>query len=132
MGYVQEIILEELKSDITITELIILKTILGYETQNIPVSNGLIAFALKVTNPTISLNLKRLEAKNYIRRSFDKKDRRSIIINITAKARKLIDNNLTSNIEIFDPILNAMNDKEKALFYSLFLNMRDFFLTLKF
>jgi DNA-binding MarR family transcriptional regulator len=132
MGYVQEIIIEELKSDITITELIILKTILGYETQNIPVSNGLIAFALKVTNPTISLNLKRLEAKNYIRRSFDKKDRRSIIINITAKARKLIDNNLTSNIEIFDPILNAMNDKEKALFYSLFLNMRDFFLTLKF
>jgi DNA-binding MarR family transcriptional regulator len=132
MGYVQEIILEELKSDITITELIILKTILGYETQNIPVSNGLIAFALKVTNPTISLNLKRLEAKNYIRRSFDKKDRRSIIINITAKARKLIDNNLTSNIEIFDPILNVMNDKEKALFYSLFLNMRDFFLTLKF
>jgi DNA-binding MarR family transcriptional regulator len=132
MGYVQEIILEELKSGITITELIILKTILGYETQNIPVSNGLIAFALKVTNPTISLNLKRLEAKNYIRRSFDKKDRRSIIINITAKARKLIDNNLTSNIEIFDPILNAMNDKEKALFYSLFLNMRDFFLTLKF
>jgi DNA-binding MarR family transcriptional regulator len=132
MGYVQEIILEELKSDITITELIILKTILGYETQNIPVSNGLIAFALKVTNPTISLNLKRLEAKNYIRRSFDKKDRRSIIINITAKARKLIDNNLASNIEIFDPILNAMNDKEKALFYSLFLNMRDFFLTLKF
>jgi DNA-binding MarR family transcriptional regulator len=132
MGYVQEIILEELKSDVTITELIILKTILGYETQNIPVSNGLIAFALKVTNPTISLNLKRLEAKNYIRRSFDKKDRRSIIISITAKARKLIDNNLASNIEIFDPILNAMNDKEKALFYSLFLNMRDFFLTLKF
>jgi DNA-binding MarR family transcriptional regulator len=132
MGNVQEIILEELKSDITITELIILKTILGYETQNIPVSNGLIAFALKVTNPTISLNLKRLESKNYIRRSFDKKDRRSIIINITAKARKLIDNNLASNIEIFDPILNAMNDKEKALFYSLFLNMRDFFLTLKF
>jgi DNA-binding MarR family transcriptional regulator len=132
MGYVQEIILEELKSDITITELIILKTILSYETQNIPVSNGLIAFALKVTNPTISLNLKRLESKNYIRRSFDRKDRRSIIINITAKARKLIDNNLASNIEIFDPILNAMNDKEKALFYSLFLNMRDFFLTLKF
>jgi DNA-binding MarR family transcriptional regulator len=132
MGYVQEIILEELKSNLTITELIILRTILGYETQNIPVSNGLIAFALKVTNPTISLNLKKLEEKKYIRRSFDKKDRRSIIINITAKTRKLIDNNLNSNIEIFDPVLNAMNDKEKALFYSIFLNMRDFFLTLKF
>jgi DNA-binding MarR family transcriptional regulator len=132
MGYVQEIILEELKSEITITELIILKTVLGYEAQNIPVSNSLIAFALKVTNPTVSLNLKRLEAKKYIHRSFDKKDRRSIIINITAKARKLIDNNLNSNIEIFDPVLNAMSDKEKTLFYSLFLNMRDFFLTLKF
>jgi DNA-binding MarR family transcriptional regulator len=132
MGYVQEIILEELKSGLTITELIILRTILGYETQNIPVSNGLISFALKVTNPTISLNLKKLEEKKYIRRSFDKKDRRSIMINITAKARKLIDNNLNSNIEIFDSVLNAMNDKEKALFYSLFLNMRDFFLTLKF
>lgn len=132
MGYVQEIILEELKSGLTITELIILRTILGYETQNITVSNGLIAFALKVTNPTISINFKKLEEKNYIRRSLDKKDRRSIIINITAKARKLIDSNLNSNIEIFDPILNAMNEKEKALFYSLLLNMREFFLTLKF
>jgi DNA-binding MarR family transcriptional regulator len=131
MGYVQEIILEELKSGLTITELIILRTILGYETQNIQVSNGLIAFALKVTNPTISVNFKKLEEKNYIRRSLDKKDRRSISINITAKARKLIDSNLNSNIEIFDPILNEMNEKEKALFYSLFLNMRDFFLTLK-
>ncbi len=132
MAQVSDSILVKYKPRLSIPELIILKTINNYDNQKITVSNNLVSFVLKLSNSTISITLNKLEEKKYIKRSFDKNDRRSILINLTARSKKIIAKNIEDNLELFTPLLEQTNPEEKKLMLKLFINMYDFFTNLKF
>ena len=132
MVQVTESMLDKVSPRLTIPELIVLKTINSYDESKTPVSNNLMSFILKLSNSTISITLNKLEEKKYIKRSFDSADRRSISINLTAKAKKTIEVNILDNLKLFNPLLKQTDNQEKLLLLKLFINMYDFFASLKF
>ena len=132
MVQVTESMLNKVSPRLTIPELIVLKTINSYDESKTPVSNNLMSFILKLSNSTISITLNKLEEKKYIKRSFDSADRRSISINLTAKAKKTIEVNILDNLKLFNPLLKQTDNQEKLLLLKLFINMYDFFASLKF
>ena len=65
------------------------------------------------TSGNITVVIKNLEKDGLVKKNMDPKDKRSTIISITDKGKKIIENILPSHIENISEIFSVLTDEEK-------------------
>ncbi|BBF43895.1 transcriptional regulator, MarR family [Lachnospiraceae bacterium KM106-2] len=95
------------QKETTQTETFIMMMISRHEEENKIIKVSDIAHHLNNTMPAISRMLKQLEQKNYIVRTTDANDRRSVIIKLTEEGRKVV----ASQTEMLDQLTNRVVER---------------------
>jgi DNA-binding MarR family transcriptional regulator len=86
-----------------------------------------IARKLKITLPTLTVSVQRLEEKGYITRSRFGDDRRKVAAMLTSRGRKAYDDHAAFHARMVDSLFEGLNiDKMPVLMDSMAL-LRDFF-----
>lgn len=79
-----------------------------------------IAQAMNISYGRISHILNALENKGFVKRDFNKKDKRNIVISLTNKAKDVIEKAHSQYMDLHNQILNTMdNSKKEALVNTL-------------
>lgn len=79
-----------------------------------------IAQAMNISYGRISHILNALENKGFVKRDFNKKDKRNIVISLTNKAKDVIEKAHSQYMDLHNQILNTMdNNKKEALVNTL-------------
>ena len=73
-----------------------------------------IAHSLMLSRATITGRLDRLEAAGYVRRRPDRSDRRGLLVGLTAKGRKVIDEALPPYRANLDRLIAPLRDRERT------------------
>lgn len=92
------------KFDLTLSQGRVLKSILTANEQNQDIMQKDIEIELKLSNPTVTGIIKRLEAKAYVYREASISDRRSKLLYVTDKAK-----------DVDKAILDSINENEQNL-----------------
>lgn len=70
---------------------------------------------MKVSNPTTTQTVNKLEEKGYVERTIDKEDRRAVRIVLTEKGEEAIITAKKSFISFFDGLVNYLGDEKSRL-----------------
>ncbi|MFK7754188.1 MAG: homoprotocatechuate degradation operon regulator HpaR [Sedimentitalea sp.] len=76
--------------------------------ENGPVEPTRIAEQACLLLPSLTRILQKLDEKELVRRSKDKKDRRKQVVEITTRGADLIDQNLATSLELMDQVRRSM------------------------
>lgn len=111
----QDIMMQYKEYNITINEVHILEKLNGND--GIKVKE--LAELCNVTNATMTVQLKKLEANDYVTKEKDPHDSRSVLIFITQKGRKIVKVHEYFYVKLLKGILKSHEEEEIELMYSM-------------
>lgn len=111
----QDIMMQYKEYNITINEVHILEKLNGND--GIKVKE--LAELCNVTNATMTVQLKKLEANDYVTKEKDPHDSRSVLIFITQKGRKIVKVHEYFYVKLLKGILKSHGQEEIELMYSM-------------
>ncbi len=111
----QDIMMQYKEYNITINEVHILEKLNGND--GIKVKE--LAELCNVTNATMTVQLKKLEANDYVTKEKDLHDSRSVLIFITQKGRKIVKVHEYFYVKLLKGILKSHEEEEIELMYSM-------------
>lgn len=111
----QDIMMQYKEYNITINEVHILEKLNGND--GIKVKE--LAELCNVTNATMTVQLKKLEANDYVTKEKDLHDSRSVLIFITQKGRKIVKVHEYFYVKLLKGILKSHGQEEIELMYSM-------------
>jgi DNA-binding MarR family transcriptional regulator len=91
--------------------------------QRTAVSMRELAEFLEITPPSATAMIDKLVDINFLKREYDKKDRRTILISITEKGMRKFRKAEKEKREIFEEMLNKINKEEKNKLFEILKKM---------
>ena len=98
-----------------------------YKSENGEKKISEIAEYLKITRPSATSLIKKLETLDYVRRSVDKDDERSTIISLTRKGRLVTALQIAHRNKVSSQICEEFTDEEKQVLYKGFCRLNEVF-----
>ena len=86
-----------------------------------------IARKLRVTLPTLTVSVDRLEEKGYIQRRRSDQDRRRVTIVLTPKGQKAFDDHAAFHAQMVDALFDNLGIDKMPVLMDSFSKLRDFF-----
>ena len=86
-----------------------------------------IARQLRVTLPTLTVSVDRLEEKGYIQRRRSDQDRRRVTIVLTPKGQKAFDDHAAFHAQMVDALFDNLGIDKMPVLMDSFSKLRDFF-----
>lgn len=83
------------------------------------ISQREMADALQIRPPSLSELLSKLEEKGYVQRVPSKKDRRSLMVSLTAEGIEEVKKSRKKQKKVHSDMLASLTDDEKRTFYAL-------------
>jgi DNA-binding MarR family transcriptional regulator len=84
-----------------------------------------IADFLAITPPSATSLINNLVLNDIVERSYDKSDRRMILLSITEKGQKIFEKAKKERSAVFEKILSNLNEEEKNSLLSILKKMQD-------
>ena len=98
-----------------------------YKSENGEKKISEIAEYLKITRPSATSLIKKLETLDYVRRSVDKDDERSTIISLTRRGRLVTALQIAHRNKVSSQICEEFTDEEKQVLYKGFCRLHEVF-----
>ena len=98
-----------------------------YKSENGEKKISEIAEYLKITRPSATSLIKKLETLDYVRRSVDKDDERSTIISLTRRGRLVTALQIAHRNKVSSQICEEFTDEEKQVLYKGFCRLNQMF-----
>lgn len=84
-----------------------------------------IADFLAITPPSATSLINNLVLNDIVERSYDKSDRRMILLSITEKGQKIFEKAKKERSAVFEKILSNLNEEEKNSLLAILKKMQD-------
>ena len=117
--------LQRTEGGLTISEFHLIETIAKDEKRRVRITD--LANALKISLPSVTVAVQKLEQKGYVERIKSLEDARSIHIELTERGVKANDSHVRFHNHMVRLITDHLNDDEKEVLYKTIYKMNRFF-----
>lgn len=118
----QMLITEEFK-DISITDMHVIEAI-GYDSSK---SMSVVAKNLGITTGTLTIAINNLVKKDYVKRARSVKDRRVVLISLTAKGQKAYKHHKEFHSKMINEIKGLINEEEEKVLVKTLISINNYF-----